>query len=217
MTPDQELLQRYAKDGDETAFAEVVRRQVNMVYAVALRVTHGNAALAEDATQSVFTDLARKAGPLSRHHALAGWLHTSARFAALKTVRGEQRRQNHECEAARMHAIDNSPATDWDSLRPMLDDAVGRLREDERAVVVLRFFQGLSHAEVGDALGINENTARKRADRALENLRAHFARLDIPISAAVLASTLTANGAQLAPAGLAGKITKSSLAGAAAG
>jgi RNA polymerase sigma factor (sigma-70 family) len=214
MTPDSELLSRYASRGDEAAFAEVVRRQVSLVYSVALRVTNGNTTLAEDVSQTVFTDLARKAGPLSHHAALAGWLHTSARFAALKAIRGEQRRQAHEKEASTMQPITHSPEFDWEQLRPILDQAVSRLREKDRAAVVLRFFQGLSHREVGEALGLNENTARKRVDHALEKLRAHFAKMGITVSSALLASTLSAHTTSPAPVGLADKITQPALAGA---
>ena len=61
MTPDSELLERYATERDEAAFAELVRRHVNHVYSTALRLVGGDAHLAEDAAQTVFTDLARKA------------------------------------------------------------------------------------------------------------------------------------------------------------
>jgi len=216
MTPDLELLSQYATHGDETAFAELVRRQVNLVYSVALRVAHGNGAMAEDVTQSVFTDLARKAGPLSHHQALAGWLHTSARYTAMKAIRSEQRRQTHEKEAT-MHDLAPTTELDWEQLRPILDEAVGRLHEKERAAIVLRFFQGLSHREVGEALGLNENTARKRVDRALEKLRAQFTRTGITVSATVLASAITANSVQAAPVGLAGKISRLSIASATGG
>ncbi|HVU39027.1 MAG TPA: sigma-70 family RNA polymerase sigma factor [Opitutales bacterium] len=213
MTLDAELLRRYATQGDETAFAEVVRRQTNLIYSVALRMTGGNAALAEDVTQSVFTDLARKAGPLSHHPALAGWLHTSARFAALKAMRGEQRRRARETEATIMQESTTATELDWERLQPLLDEAVGRLGEKDRAAVVLRYFQGLSHREVGETLGLNENTARKLGERALDKLRVHFARVGIVASAGLLASTLAAHSQEAAPAGLAEKITTPSLAG----
>jgi hypothetical protein len=61
MPDDAQLLAAYARDGSESAFAEVVRRQVDFVFAAALRQVNGDAALARDVTQAVFTDLARKA------------------------------------------------------------------------------------------------------------------------------------------------------------
>ena len=64
MTPDSELLGRYAGTRSEDAFAELVRRHVNLVYSAALRQVNGDAHLAQDVAQTVFTDLARKAGSL---------------------------------------------------------------------------------------------------------------------------------------------------------
>jgi hypothetical protein len=66
MTPDAELLRRFARTNAEDAFAELVKRHVNLVYSAALRRVGGDAHLAQDVAQTVFTDLARKAGPLAR-------------------------------------------------------------------------------------------------------------------------------------------------------
>src|SRR5437879_1232229 len=88
MTDDAELLRRYAETGSEDAFAELVRRYLDLVYSASLRQVKGDAHLAQDVTQIVFTDLARKAASLSRRTALTGWLYTAAHFAAARTARG---------------------------------------------------------------------------------------------------------------------------------
>ena len=113
MTSDIELLNRYATQRDEAAFAELVRRHLDHVYSTAQRLLGGDAQLAEDVTQTVFTDLARKARSLRRHASLSGWLHTSARFAAAKVVRGEQRRRQREQTALTMPATSATPAPQW--------------------------------------------------------------------------------------------------------
>jgi DNA-directed RNA polymerase specialized sigma24 family protein len=69
---DTELLRAYADEKSEAAFGELVRRQVNLVYSVALRQCGGDAHLAEDVTQRVFTDLACKARQLAGHAVLGG-------------------------------------------------------------------------------------------------------------------------------------------------
>ncbi|HVU37595.1 MAG TPA: sigma-70 family RNA polymerase sigma factor [Opitutales bacterium] len=215
MIPDGQLLRRYAQGGDETAFAELVRRHVDLVYSAALRLTYGDAALAQDVSQSVFTDLARQAWKLTGRATLSGWLHTSVRFAAAKARRGEMRRRTHEQEAFAMQDHDvTTPEIPWEQLRPALDEAVGQLREADRDAVVLRFFQNKSHLEVGAALGVGEEAARKRVDRALEKLREHFARRGVTVSAALLASTIAANSVQAAPAGFAASFSSTALAGA---
>jgi DNA-directed RNA polymerase specialized sigma24 family protein len=89
MNDDAELLRRYFEEGVDAAFAELVRRHVDLVYSAALRQVNGDTHLAADATQIVFSDLARKAGAPVGHQVLAGWLFTSTRFAAAKLVRGE--------------------------------------------------------------------------------------------------------------------------------
>src|SRR6478609_578213 len=102
---DAQLLQRYAETGCEAAFAELVKRYVDLVHSAALRQVGGDAHLAHDVTQSVFVDLARKARSLSGRTVLAGWLYTSTHFAAAKVVRTEQRWRTREQEANSMREI----------------------------------------------------------------------------------------------------------------
>jgi hypothetical protein len=64
MTEDRQLLRRYAEERSEAAFTELVRRYIDLVYAAALRVVAGDAHLAQDVAQMVFTELARKASGL---------------------------------------------------------------------------------------------------------------------------------------------------------
>ncbi len=216
MTTDAELLRRYAEGRDEAAFGELVRRQMDFVYSVAWRVT-ANGALAQDVAQSVFTQLTRSAAALAHYDTLAGWLHTTARHCAINAVRGEERRRAREQESAIMQTTSTTSAVNWKQIGPLLDEAVGGLREDDRQAVLLRFFQGSSHQEVGAALGLSEDTARKRVELALEKLRGHFARRGVTATSALLAAAISANSVQAAPTGLAESMTGASLAGAEAG
>jgi RNA polymerase sigma factor (sigma-70 family) len=216
MTRDAELLQHYARTNSEDAFAELVRRHVNLVYSAALRQVNGDAHLAQDVAQTVFADLACKAAPLARHESLTGWLYTSAHFAAAKIVRGENRRRDREDKFMREPIHETAPEADWEKLRPMLDAVMHELKETDREAVLLRYFENRQFAEVGAQLGLNENAARMRVERALEKLRTAFARRGIAATTA-LATVISANAVQLAPAGLAATLTTASIATAGTG
>lgn len=219
MTDDAELLRRYAEERSEPAFAELVSRHLGFVYAAALRQLGGSVHRAEEVTQTVFIDLARKAAILAGRAEIVGWLYTSTHYAAAKLKRGEQRRQSREQEAHAMNEIlaDNSAAADWDRLRPVLDDAMLELGESDREVILLRFFRGRRFSEVGRTLGLSEDAARMRADRALEKLRVLLARREITSTTAALGLVLANQPAVALPATLAAGVTGAALAGAAAG
>lgn len=217
MTDDSALLRQYADTGAEPAFAELVRRNVDLVYATALRIV-GDTAAAEDIAQSVFVALARKAAALRDHPAPVSWLYTSARYAALKARRAERRRQAREQDAYIMQQLHSSePPPDWDRLRPLLDDVLHELGEADRTAVLLRYFRGAPFAELAAALQVNEGAARMRVDRALERMSRLLARRGISSTASALGAALAAQPVMAAPAALAASIIGAGLAGAAAG
>jgi RNA polymerase sigma factor (sigma-70 family) len=223
MTTDSELLRQFAQTNSEAAFAELVKRYVNLVYSAALRQVNGDEHLAKDVAQTVFIDLARKANSLSRRETLAGWLYTSAHFAAAKIVRGENRRRDREEKFMREPANESSAgvspaqsAQDWEKLRPTLDYAMHELKETDREAILLRYFENRPFVEVGAKLGLNENAARMRVERALEKLRDIFTKRGIT-TATALASVISANAIQIAPANLAATLTTASIATAGTG
>jgi RNA polymerase sigma factor (sigma-70 family) len=217
MTEDVQLLDQYAADRSETAFAEFTQRHIDLVYSAALRVVNGDVHSAEDVTQQVFTEVARQAKGLVQHPALVGWLYTATRNMALRMNRTEHRRKAREQEANTMNEIlhDDSPAMDWARLGPVLEDVMHELDEKDRHAVLLRFFQNKPLKEVGAALNLNENAARMRVERALDKLRGKLASRGISTTAGVLAAAMVANAVEAAPVGLAATVSASAVAGAA--
>ncbi len=216
---DGELLQRYVRDRSETAFAELTQRHINLVYSAALRQVNGDAHLAEDVTQSVFADLARKAHGLASHTSLTGWLYTSTRFTAANARRTESRRNLRDQKAYAMNAIlaQPEPQPDWSQLSPLLDKAMHQLDEPDREAVLLRHFENRSFSEIGSKIGLTENAARMRVERALEKLHGLLTKEGMSLKLVVLAGLLSANAVSAAPAHLAAKIVSGAMAGAAAG
>jgi RNA polymerase sigma factor (sigma-70 family) len=216
MTTDSQLLASFARTNSEDAFAELVQRHVHLVHSAVLRQVNGDAHLAQDVAQTVFTDLARKANSLARREVLTGWLYTSAHFAAAKIIRTENRRRDREEKFMREPIHETAPEPDWEKLRPVLDAAMHELKESDREAILLRYFENRAFAEVGAKLGLNENAARMRVERALEKLRGLLAQRGMT-TAIALSTVISANAVQLAPAGLAATLTTASIVSAGTG
>jgi RNA polymerase sigma factor (sigma-70 family) len=204
---DQQLLDRVRADaGDRQALDELARRYVRLVYTLARRQVR-DAHLAEDVTQAVFIVLVRKAGSIRRDAALASWLFTVTRHAVSNALRVRARRRHHETRVVLMSqgefSHDDPDRTDMRDIRPMLDDAIARLPDADRCGVLLHFFAGQTHRQVGEALGLSEEAARKRVGRALEKMRIILEGRGIgATTAAGVAAALAAEGsasAALAP------------------
>jgi RNA polymerase sigma factor (sigma-70 family) len=215
MGEDATLLRDFVESGSERAFSGLVDRHFNLVYVAALRIAAGDAHLAQDVVQSVFTDFAAKAKSLPRDLILGGWLYKHTCFIAAKAVRQEQRRRTRERQAFEMKSANEPSDPVWSRVGPVLDEAMSRLGAADRNALVLRYFEQKSFKTVGMALGISEEAARKRVDRALEKLRGFFARRGLSFSAVVLSSALDSHAAAAAPAGLSSAVASVALAQAA--
>ena len=197
---DDKLLARYARDGSEAAFGQLVARHLTLVYSTCLRDT-GSPSQAEDAAQVVFLILARKAKSLRTGPSLAGWLYKAARFVAKDVRRQEARRRLRE--EAVMHELtqgQEASAPEWDPVEPLLNDALSTLKPGEREAVLLRFIEGNSLAETGAALGLSEDATRMRVSRAVEKMRRYLTSHGAPITGLVLTGFLTSEAARPAPA-----------------
>jgi RNA polymerase sigma factor (sigma-70 family) len=217
---DAQLLRHYAVEKSEPAFGEVVHRHADLVYSAALRQV-GSQDLAGEIAQRVFIDLARKArslaGRVREDGSLAGWLYRATRYAALNLLREERRR--HARERQVMPELDSASESspDWNSVSPLLDEAISGLDEQEREALLLRFFKNQDFHAVGAAIGVSDDTAQKRVTRSLEKLRVALQRRGVTTSAAALSAALASHAVQAAPAGLAAAWISASLAHATAG
>jgi RNA polymerase sigma factor (sigma-70 family) len=217
---DARLLFDFVATGSQSAFAQIVRRHVDLVYATALRHVH-DAQLAEDITQAVFLLLAKKARSLRNESVLAAWLLRATRYASLDAIKLRQRRHKHEMEAAQMiRSADPERCAASDAARiellGMLDAAMSRLSEPDRRVLVLRYYEKRSFPEIGRALGTTDESARKRVTRSVERLRGIFAKRGSLIAtggAAEIVRSALGDCVDAAPASLALRAGPSAQAG----
>src|SRR5205085_11836973 len=128
---------------------------------------------------------------------------------AKDAIRSERRRRERETKAVTRAALDLDPPTSqdaWESVAPLLEDAMRGLNPREQDIIVLRFLENKALQEVGHALDISEDAAQKRIRRALDKLRAHFLRRGLTISGTALAATLVIPSTHASPAGLASSV-----------
>ena len=204
MTDSQKLLADYVENGSEAAFRDLVTRYTDLVYSTAFRLVDGDTQLAQDVAQTVFIDLARMGRTFSSQVMLGGWLHRHTRFVAANLLRSERRRKSRERQAAEMNTLRNEPDGGLKQVSLIIDEAIDGLANEDRAAIILRFFEGADLRSLGEVMGIGENAARMRVSRALEKLHVLLKRRGKTLSATALTTALAAEAVTAAPAGLAG-------------
>lgn len=198
---DYDLLRQYVETGSDAAFARLVARHTNMVYSAARRQV-GPGGLADEVTQATFILLMRKADRLPPGTVIAGWLYKATRYAALNALKAQARRRRHERKAGQMARAQHPTRSPWAQVEPMLDEALARLGPADRDALVLRYLERQSLAQVGRTLGVSENAAHMRVQRAVEKLRGFFSRRGVTMTGAMLGVVISAQASEAAPAGL---------------
>lgn len=199
---DRELLGAYTAVESEEAFTEIVRRYTNTVYSACLHSLR-NAGAAEDATQATFLVLARKARSISPDAALGGWLYRTARNCALTMKRSLARIHKREMEAAAMSEQTTQATEITGDLLELLNSAISRLPQRQRAVLVLRYLQGKSQVETAAEMRCPEHTISATLSRAIAGLRKTLTPSGASFSTAGLVGILSSNYVQEAPVHLA--------------
>ncbi len=208
---DTDLLEQYLQHGSESAFTDLVNRYVNLAYSVAQRQVR-DPGLAEEVVQQTFCLLSQKARHLAQYNNLAGWIYRATYNLSLKALRNERIRREREHAMANLDqpTLGDTSNAPWESLVPLLDEALTQLPDNDRAVLVLRFTQHKPLREVGEAMGTSEAAAKMRLGRALDKLRHFFKGRGISCTSVSLIAAMAALSTTAAPAGL----TASSVAAA---
>jgi RNA polymerase sigma factor (sigma-70 family) len=200
---DAMLVQEYAQSRSPAALAELASRHRDWVYSAALRMV-GDVDMAQDVTQAVFLVLVQKAQALGRKPVNA-WLFGVTRYAAKHALRDRARRKRHERMAVQMIGqVTGSRCNEtWKEIAPVLDELVGRLNRNARQAVLLRFYEGKSMREVGAALGVSEDAAKKRVAKAVRRLRELLNARGVGVGDGALGSVMLLRTTHAAPQALA--------------
>ncbi|MBT2511783.1 sigma-70 family RNA polymerase sigma factor [Streptomyces sp. ISL-98] len=170
---DDRLLAVRASEGDDDAFAVLVRRHSSSLLALAYHLL-GNRADAEDAVQDAFLSAWRRL-PEFRHGALFGtWMYRIVTNRCLNTLRRQPRALPLDAvpELTARDAGSSPPhVAETDAATTALAQALRRLDPDQRVCWVLRELHGLHYEEIAHVTGTSEQTVRGRLFRARHTLR----------------------------------------------
>ncbi|MCB1094418.1 MAG: sigma-70 family RNA polymerase sigma factor [Verrucomicrobiae bacterium] len=206
------LMQEFSRNASPEAFRALVDRYLPVVYGAALRRC-GDPALAEDVSQLVFTDFAVRTPSLRADERIGAWLHRAAMLTTGDLLKSERRRKKREQLAADLKEIDRIPdSTAWAELKPVIDESIAQLRTGDRQAIILRFYENRPLREVGVALGISEDAAQKRVERALAKLRSVLPKCGMTAALPMLGSLLSDRvDAAVIPSALGEKISATAL------
>ncbi len=181
---DGQLLARFARTGDEQAFAEIVGRHGAMIYRICSRLCH-QPQDAQDAAQNVFITLAEKARIMQSRDCLAGWLHQTAVHTCMRWRRGAMTRALHERQAARSRPDSAEKEAGLDAAEEFnqLCKALGALPEDYRNALILHHLEGYTIEQVAELLAMRPGTIAARLSRGRAMLRERLATVGLLLAA----------------------------------
>ena len=185
---DGELLTLFIHNRDPAAFEDLVRRHGPMVLGLCRRIL-GDHPDVDDAFQAVFVVLVRKAPSIDPPDMVGHWLYGVAHRTALRVRAGNRLRRHRE----RPMAAVPEPATpppDWDDLRPLLDEELGRLPPRYRRVLVLCDLEGRTRKDAARHLRCPEGTVSTWLARGRALLARRLTRRGVALGGGTLAALL---------------------------
>jgi RNA polymerase sigma-70 factor (ECF subfamily) len=180
--PSDADLARRCRRGDPLAWREMVRRFTPLVYRLACGMLRSESE-AEDATQEVFLRMHRSFDTFDPTRPMTPWVARAAYNACLRRLEQSRRRHPASGEPEELEAIEDTarPNPEQEAERQealgFLSRALAELPAQDRALLDLRYREGLSDAEVAEATGMPVNTVKTRIFRARARLRAWIAPL----------------------------------------
>lgn len=160
-----------ARNGDTESFGELVRRYQRPAFSVALSVI-GRQQDAEDAVQESFMVALQRLEDCRNPDRFAGWLLTIVRNRSRNVIRRENLRSGDPIPPSASTAGPSpEKAASLAELRSSLQEALNKLSEVQREIVLLHDLEGWKHAEIAERLGMPSGTVRSHLHFARKALR----------------------------------------------
>ncbi|MBL8820305.1 MAG: sigma-70 family RNA polymerase sigma factor [Planctomyces sp.] len=200
---DRMLLKQFA-DGDDEAFATLVRRHAGLVSSVCLRILRQSCD-SDDAFQATFLVLARKAKRIAWQESISGWLHQTAIRTALRLRARTIRHRNIEAQVVTPRdsiGLSSEPGPEHQAtlkeLSEILDAELAGLPDKFREVILLCQVEGLNRDEAAVRLSISPEAVKDRLERGREQLRSRLLKRGLTLSSVAIAAWCVQQSAQAA-------------------
>ena len=169
-----EHLVRQCLTGDRSAFDELVRQNMNVVFGLVVGITH-NFHTAEDLTQEAFTKAYVSLPRLQDPQKFRNWVCRIARNCCLDHLRQRQAQTSLEAgllEFAQPAVQDMSGNGDLsEEMTVKLLEEIDHLRDDYRQILILKHLEGLSYKEIGDILHMSVSAVGEKLFRVRQMLK----------------------------------------------
>ncbi len=186
LVSDVELLTQFLKLKNESAFAALVERYGQMVFAVSLRIVRDRHS-AEDVTQATFLLLAQNAKKIKRREALSSWLHGVAIRLAKKALKRRTREQVSDV-VTELEAAEKTFAEIHSTFeQQVLDEELQQLPPQYREPLVLHFLQGKTYEETAQLLGVSIGAIEGRMKRGKRELYLRLTKRGVGLGAVLAA------------------------------
>lgn len=159
-------------EGDKSALSVIYRNYGRMIYSVAFEIVK-NSVDAEDVLQDVMVRILEYAHNYRRGSNPKAWVMSIVRNSALDRLKKKNKASSFE-EAADNMLTEESSIQDNNDEFLLIRDALGTLTAEERVVVKLKIYAGLTHNEVAKVVGINPVLVRKKYQRSIEKLKKYY-------------------------------------------
>ena len=172
------LIQRILT-GDETAFESLIRKYRKQIHAHAWRKT-GDFHIAEDITQDTFLQVYQKLDTLDDPTQFSGWLYVIVNRLCIAWFRKNRIRTESleetdiseiETEAYSQYVAAENAKTNAEAQRDLVQKLLTKLKESDRQIITLHYFQEMTYSEIGSYLGISESSIKSRLHRARQRLK----------------------------------------------